>query len=235
MKLRTWRWWWRRGVKIERTLDRGMKYGRDGPVSILPVSVVMAVPTGPVGWYSGRWNAGSRGRGRDDAVSSRRVLQCGTIEVLVQLLEFQLDVVHGSVDLGTPILHLANSFLQADDAHSLRRLQIRELLLPNLVPVGETLDPGGVVLVEALGELVGEALGYLVEEDLVRRIHGTLSTLEAGKVFVRWKVIQTGIHATNRLSEERNYEIPRIAICLSIGRAQPDPVPNQPMEYENRQ
>ena len=175
-------------MEIERTLDRGMKYGRDGPVSILPVSVVMAVPTGPVDWFSGRWNAGSRRGGRDDAVSSRRVLQCGTIEVLVQLLEFQLDVVHGSVDLGTPILHLANSFLQADDARPLRRLQIRELLLPNLVPVRETLDPGGVVLVEAFGELVGEALGYLVEEDLVRWIHGTLSTLETGEVFVGWEV-----------------------------------------------
>jgi len=69
----------------------------------------------------------------------------------------------------------------------------------------------------------------------VRRIHGTLSALETGEVFVRWKVIQTGIHTTNRLSKERNYEIPRRAICLSIGRAQSDPVPNQPMEYENRQ
>jgi len=111
-------------MEIERTLDRGMKYGRDGPVSILPVSVFMAVPTGPVGWYSGGWNTGSRGRGRDDVVSSRRVLQCGTIEVLVQLLQFQLDVVHGSVDPGTPILHLANGFLQDDVACLLHRLQI---------------------------------------------------------------------------------------------------------------
>jgi len=173
---------------IELTLDRGMKYGRDRPVSIIPVSVVMAVPMGPVDWFSGRWNSGSRRGGRDDAVSSRRVLQCGTIEVLVQLLQFQLDVVHGSIDFGTPILNLADSFLQADDARLLRCLHIGELLLPDHVPVGETLDPGGVVLFEALGELVGDALGDLIEEYLVCWIHDTLTTLEAGEVFVGWEV-----------------------------------------------
>lgn len=122
--------------------------------------------------------------------------------MLVQLLPFQLDVVHGSIDFGTSILNLADSFLQADDARLLRCLHIGELLLPDHVPVGETLDPGGVVLFEALGELVGDALGDLIEEYLVCWIHGTLTTLEAGEVFVGWEVIQTGIHATNRLSEE---------------------------------
>ena len=41
-------------MKIERTLDRGMKYGRDKPIPILPVVVVDVVLVGLVGVAKGR-------------------------------------------------------------------------------------------------------------------------------------------------------------------------------------
>ena len=86
----------------------------------------------------------------------------------------------------------------------LRRLQIRELLLLDHIAIGEALGPGEVILVEALGKLVGETLGQLVEENLVLGIHGAVTTLKPGKVLVRWKGIQNcdSRHESTRRGEE---------------------------------
>jgi len=49
---------------------------------------------------------------------------------------------------------------------------------------------------------VQEALGELVEEDFVLRIHCAVASLEVGKVIVRGKGSRIAVHATNRFSRK---------------------------------
>jgi hypothetical protein len=51
-----------------RTLDRGMEHGHNRPIPILPVEIVFAVATWPVGMDSCRWAHGHRLRLLEDAV-----------------------------------------------------------------------------------------------------------------------------------------------------------------------
>jgi len=98
--------------KIIRTLDRGMNKGCNRPISTLPVDEVDAVPMGPIGYDSGRWEAGSQRRTGGQrrwwsSVQKRRFMRRrvdDALVVLVQLHHLQANIIHGSINHRAPLL-----------------------------------------------------------------------------------------------------------------------------------
>lgn len=78
--------------KLARTLDRGMRYGCDNTILILPVTVVIAVLTEPSSFITSRWALDGllqECQGRKDARGRRRVVEDGSIPVLIEYGDLQ--------------------------------------------------------------------------------------------------------------------------------------------------
>jgi len=155
-----------------------MEQSRHRPKPILPVAVVFTVANWPVGVGSGRWARGRRRGHREDAGSGRHVVDDGSLEVLVQLADLQLEVVHRAFDVRLPRLERGRHFLDPPDPRLVGVVGVAEAGLPLRVEVGEALLPLGVALVE------------LIKDKLRVGIHGAQTTTESGEVIVGGSGIQ---------------------------------------------
>jgi hypothetical protein len=149
----------------------------------------------------------------------------------VQLLHLEADVVDGRVNLGAPRIHRRCRPLENGDARVLGGGEVRDLAIQIGLEVGEALVPLRVILRETLGELIGDTLGHLVEEELVFGIHGALASLQPGEMIVRRMGIQCDLFATDRVSMDWNYEISaQFTDWNRADRALPNPLRNRSMD-----
>lgn len=143
-----------------------MDHGRDGPITILLVTLIIVVAIRPVGAESDRWACGRRLRQLEDAVRfGRGMVDDDSLQVLVELAHCEFDIVQRTFSCGLPIfvgsgnllegvealLHLIfllRDLLQGADLRLQLDADLRDLAIPLGVQVVKALLPLGVVLLE---------------------------------------------------------------------------------------
>jgi hypothetical protein len=81
-----------------------MDHGRDGPITILLVTLIIVVAIRPVGAESDRWACGRRLRQLEDAVRfGRGMVDDDSLQVLVELAHCEFDIVQRTFSCGLPI------------------------------------------------------------------------------------------------------------------------------------
>lgn len=172
-----------------RTLDRDRGLGENHPKTLMLVRRFNAVSVRAVGvGIRSRWALGRRLGAWEETVVQGCLVADGTVPVVRELANLQLDVVDSGVDRGAPILECLGGRLQFDDAVAVKTLSFLEMLLPLEVALGE-----------ALVDLIGEEFLDLTEQDLGVWVHDARMFLETGEVVVGREGLQVRISDTRML------------------------------------
>jgi len=141
----------------------------------------------PVGRDSGRWARGSRLRQGTQPWKHRSVVADRALPMLVQLVDLELEVVHGALDAGLPLFVGGGHLLQCDEPGFGGVIGVVELLLP----LGFQIAKVALQLVVLLGELLLEFL----QDELGVRIRRAQAALKSREVVVGRGEIQDGRHS----------------------------------------
>jgi hypothetical protein len=109
-----------------RTLDRAREEDRFRPKTLIPVEEIVAVAD-LADWFVEARIAAREIRLRQDPGLQRRLLEDGSVDLFAELAQFQLQIVHGGVDLGPPLVEFGCCRLQSAQASFLATIGLREL------------------------------------------------------------------------------------------------------------
>lgn len=123
-----WRDRW--GLEIMHTLDRARDEGHDRPIPLILVSRIFTVPSGAVRRREWWLVIERRLMLVEEAMICSGHIQHHLIPLFVHLAELQLDVLHGSVHLRSPLLELDTRVLDGYKMFLLGTVELVKVLLP---------------------------------------------------------------------------------------------------------
>jgi hypothetical protein len=111
-----------------RTLDRAREEDRVRSKTLIPVEVIVAVAD-LADWFGEAEIAAREIRLREKSRLQRRLLEDGSVNLFAELAQFQLQIVHGGIDLRPPLVEIGRRRLQSAQSSFLATISLRELIL----------------------------------------------------------------------------------------------------------